>query len=87
MRIAIAGFMQETNSFVSFTTTVQTFEEQYYHRGDEILTAFVTRYGSEEMLAQPTKKGFNLVAWWLPWTVGGGAAAAVGLVALRWSRK
>jgi len=54
---------------------------------DEILTAFVTRYGSEEMLAQPTKKGFNLVAWWLPWTVGGGAAAAVGLVALRWSRK
>ena len=40
MRIAIAGFMQETNSFVPFTTTVQTFEEQYYHRGDEILTAF-----------------------------------------------
>src|ERR1044071_1535037 len=32
--------MQETNSFVPFTTTVQTFEEQYYHRGDEILTAF-----------------------------------------------
>ena len=40
MRIAIAGFMQETNSFVPFTTTVQTFEEQYYHRGDELLTAF-----------------------------------------------
>jgi microcystin degradation protein MlrC len=40
MRIAIAGFMQETNSFVPFTTTVKTFEEQYYHRGDELLTAF-----------------------------------------------
>ena len=40
MRIAIAGFMQETNSFVPFTTTVKTFEEQYFHRGDEILTAF-----------------------------------------------
>src|SRR5882762_9533966 len=40
MRIAIAGFMQETNSFVPFTTTVKTFEEQYLHRGDEILTAF-----------------------------------------------
>src|SRR5882757_898809 len=40
MRIAIAGFMQETNSFVPFTTTVKTFEEQYLYRGDEILTAF-----------------------------------------------
>ena len=40
MRIAIAGLMQETNSFVPFTTTVKTFEEQYLYRGDEILTAF-----------------------------------------------
>ena len=40
MRIAIAGFMQETNSFVPFTTTVKTFEEQYFHRGDELLSAF-----------------------------------------------
>ena len=40
MRIAVAGFMQETNSFVPFTTTVKTFEEQYFHRGDELLTAF-----------------------------------------------
>ena len=40
MRIAVAGFMQETNSFVPFTTTVKTFEEQYFHRGDDILTAF-----------------------------------------------
>src|SRR5258706_7125612 len=40
MRIAIAGLMQETNSFVPFTTTVKSFEEQYLYRGDEILTAF-----------------------------------------------
>jgi microcystin degradation protein MlrC len=40
MRIAIAEFKQETNSFVPFTTTVQTFEEQYLHRGDDLLTAF-----------------------------------------------
>ena len=40
MRIAIAEFKQETNSFVPFTTTVQTFEEQYLHRGDAMLTAF-----------------------------------------------
>ncbi len=40
MRIAIAEFKQETNSFVPFTTTVKTFAEQYLYRGDDILTAF-----------------------------------------------
>jgi microcystin degradation protein MlrC len=40
MRIAVAEFKQETNSFVPFTTTVKTFEEQYLHRGAEMLTAF-----------------------------------------------
>jgi len=40
MRIAIAEFKQETNTFVPFTTTVKTFEEQYLHRGEEVLTAF-----------------------------------------------
>jgi microcystin degradation protein MlrC len=40
MRIAIAEFKQETNTFVPFTTTLKTFEEQYLHRGDAMLTAF-----------------------------------------------
>lgn len=40
MRIAVAELKQETNSFVPFTTTVKTFEEQYLWRGAEILTAF-----------------------------------------------
>ena len=40
MRIALAEFKQETNTFVPFTTTVQTFEEQYLYRGAEMLTAF-----------------------------------------------
>ena len=40
MRIAIAEFKQETNSFVPFTTTVQTFEDQYFWRGEDVLTAF-----------------------------------------------
>ncbi len=40
MRIAIAQFMQETNSFVPFVTTVQTFADQYLYRGAEMLTAF-----------------------------------------------
>ncbi|HXB52875.1 MAG TPA: M81 family metallopeptidase [Rhizomicrobium sp.] len=40
MRIALAEFKQETNSFVPFTTTLKTFEEQYLHRGADMLTAF-----------------------------------------------
>ena len=40
MRIAIAEFKQETNTFVPFTTTVKTFEDQYLHRGEAMLTAF-----------------------------------------------
>ncbi len=40
MRIAIAELKQETNSFVPFTTTLKTFEDQYLYRGDELLTAF-----------------------------------------------
>lgn len=40
MRIAIGELKQETNSFVPFTTTLATFEEQYLHRGRDMLTAF-----------------------------------------------
>src|ERR1700761_7159085 len=40
MRIAVAEFKQETNTFVPFTTTIETFEEQYLHRGEAMLTAF-----------------------------------------------
>lgn len=40
MRIAIAELKQETNSFVPFTTTLKTFEDQYLYRGDEVMTAF-----------------------------------------------
>jgi microcystin degradation protein MlrC len=40
MRIAVAELKQETNSFVPFTTTVKTFEDQYLYRGADILTAF-----------------------------------------------
>jgi microcystin degradation protein MlrC len=40
MRIALAEFKQETNTFVPFTTTVRTFEDQYLYRGEEMLSAF-----------------------------------------------
>ena len=46
----------------------------------------VAKYGSEEMIGAPLDQGFRRLSWMLPWTVGVGAAAAVGFVAIRWSK-
>ena len=54
---------------------------------DEIITAMVTKYGSEEMIGAPLDKGFRRLSWVLPWTVGVAAAGAVGFVAIRWSKQ
>jgi len=54
---------------------------------DQIKAEFIASYGNEEMIAQPIPKGFRSLSWIFPVIVGGGAAAAVGLVALKWSRK
>jgi len=53
---------------------------------DEIVAAFVTRYG-EKVLSAPTTSGFNLAAWITPFlavVVGGGV---IGFAGLRWSRR
>jgi cytochrome c-type biogenesis protein CcmH len=51
----------------------------------QIEDRLVAEYG-EAILAAPPRKGFGLLAWWLP--IGGILAAAfvVGLGASRWSR-
>ncbi len=54
---------------------------------DEIIQAFITEYGSEEMLGAPIDKGFNRLAWLVPYMVGLTGAVAVGLVTVRWSRQ
>lgn len=43
MRIAIAELKQETNSFVPFKTTMDTFRDQYVWHGDALLTKFGTQ--------------------------------------------
>ena len=53
---------------------------------DEIIQAFVTTYGSEEMLGAPIDKGFNRLAWMFPYLLGAFGAVAVGATAVRWSR-
>jgi cytochrome c-type biogenesis protein CcmH len=52
---------------------------------DQIRTMLVANYGSR-ILAEPTHKGFDLLAWWLPLggVIGAGAVLAFGV--WRWSR-
>jgi cytochrome c-type biogenesis protein CcmF len=54
---------------------------------DEIIQAFLAKYGSEEMLGAPVDKGFNRMAWLFPYLIGAVSAFAVGLVAVKWTRK
>lgn len=67
-----------------------TFEaSQYVDQGmgkDAILAAFVQKYG-EQILAAPTKRGFNLTAWILPFV--GLIAGAFGIVIIlkKWVKR
>src|SRR5688572_24790299 len=54
---------------------------------EQILAAFVADHGGQDILAMPPDAGFNRLAWAVPYAVGLTGAAAVGLVALRWSRR
>ena len=52
-----------------------------------VIDYFVTKYGSQEVLAEPIDKGFNRLAWLLPYATGVLGVAAIGGVAWRWSRR
>lgn len=54
---------------------------------DEVVDYYVKKYGSQEVLAAPIDKGFNRLAWFLPYAIGMIGVFAVGLVAVRWSRR
>ena len=54
---------------------------------DAIIQFFITKYGSQEVLGAPIDRGFNRLAWLLPYATGIAGIAFVGGVALRWSRR
>ena len=56
------------------------------YSGDEIMEAFVGAYG-EKVLMAPTKEGFNLVGWFMPFAVLGTGAVAIGAMLRRWGRR
>jgi cytochrome c-type biogenesis protein CcmH len=51
---------------------------------NEILTAFVSKYGAV-VLAAPSKKGFDLVAWIAPFAVFAAALLGTILLVRRWA--
>jgi len=53
---------------------------------DQIKAWFVATYGSEEPLGAPIDRGFNRLAWMLPYVLGGAGALMVVGVARRWAR-
>jgi cytochrome c-type biogenesis protein CcmF len=63
--------------------------EAYVGQGmthDQIRAAMVAEYG-ERVLTSPPDRGFNRLAWLLPYVMGASGASVLGLVAWRWSRR
>ena len=54
---------------------------------DQIIEFYVNKYGSQEVLASPIDKGFNRLAWLLPYFAGGLGVVTIGGLALRWTRR
>jgi cytochrome c-type biogenesis protein CcmH/NrfF len=54
---------------------------------EQVYQYYIDKYGSQEPLASPIDKGFNRVAWALPYVAGATGALLVGFVAVRWTRR
>jgi len=64
--------------------------QQYMAAGqdhDAILATFVREHGSYDVLMQPPNRGFNRVAWLLPYAVAVLALLGIAATARRWSRR
>jgi cytochrome c-type biogenesis protein CcmF len=53
---------------------------------DQIFAYFVGAYGSQEPLSAPIDKGFNRLAWAVPYFLGSIGALGAALLAVRWSK-
>jgi cytochrome c-type biogenesis protein CcmH/NrfF len=54
---------------------------------DAILATFVREHGGYDVLMQPPNRGFNRVAWLLPYGVAVAALVGLAATARRWSRR
>jgi cytochrome c-type biogenesis protein CcmF len=54
---------------------------------DDVLNAFVAEHQSQAVLAAPLDRGFNRLAWLVPYVIGATGLVFAGLAAVRWSRR
>ena len=54
---------------------------------DDIVAYYVDKWGSQEVLAAPIDKGFNRLAWLLPYGIGATGVVTIAGLALKWSRR
>jgi cytochrome c-type biogenesis protein CcmF len=52
---------------------------------EEIISHFIAQFGGQQFLRSPIDKGFNRLAWLVPYGVGAIGLIAVGMTARRWS--
>jgi cytochrome c-type biogenesis protein CcmF len=53
----------------------------------QIVDYYIAQYGSQEPLASPIDRGFNRLAWAVPYVLGSAGLLFVGVVAVRWTRR
>jgi cytochrome c-type biogenesis protein CcmF len=53
----------------------------------QIVDYYIAEYGSEEPLAAPIDRGFNRLAWAVPYMLGSAGLLLVGVVAVKWTRR
>jgi cytochrome c-type biogenesis protein CcmH/NrfF len=54
---------------------------------DEVREAFAAEFGSQAILAAPIDRGFNRLAWLVPYLVAAAALAGIVVTARRWSNR
>jgi len=54
---------------------------------EQVYQYFIDKHGSQEPLAMPIDRGFNRLAWAVPYAVGIFGALLAGATAFRWSRE
>ena len=53
---------------------------------DAVIAAFVDEFGSQAILAAPIDRGFNRLAWLVPYAIGAAGLVVIAVMARRWSR-
>jgi cytochrome c-type biogenesis protein CcmF len=54
---------------------------------DEVLTAYIREHQTQAVLAAPIDRGFNRLAWAVPYAIGIAGLVIAGVFAVRWSRR